>query len=515
MNLRDAEPKLGGFMLPLPEALQRPDAYPDPVDRIVTIETHISWVFLTGQWAYKVKKPVANSFLDYSTLDRRQHYCQSELELNRRWAPKLYDSVVPIYRTDRGLTLTGPGQIVEYAVRMKQFPQESLLLVMIRRGALTRAHIECLARELAAIHHAAPRMQVDQPWATPERVQADAMDNFRDLAKTLPLGFHPTIRKLSGWTEAELARLKHHLENRRSSGMIRQCHGDLHLGNLIWLDGAVQLFDGIEFNDDYSWIDVASDLAFTLMDLEDHGRWDLANQLLNDYLEHSGDYDALRLVRFYKVYRAMVRAKTSALNATQHAEGEPARHASLEQSRSYLEYASSLLQVREPWLVWTFGPSGSGKSHGTRQLLDFPDTIRLRSDVERKRGHRGEDAGTALYSDLDTHRTYERLAQLASMILPWGYRTIVDATFLKRWQREQMMAVAERLGVQWCLVPFDADPETLRSRIRARREAASDVSDATEEVLKGQMRGIEPLADQERGHCCTIETLAQRWRIAP
>lgn len=496
-------------------AMQSPDFYPaGEVIDVKLIETHISWVLLTGRWAYKIKKPIVNSFLDYSTLAQRLHFCQSELQLNRRWAPQIYDRVVPIYSQGGRFSLVPPGEVVEYAVRMRQFPQTALLSSMLQQHELAVPHVEKTAEELSRIHAGSPVMPPGGPWGTPTQIIGDAMDNFRDLARVLPDRLGRLVEALQAWTSGTAERLRETFEHRRQAGMIRECHGDLHLGNLIWLDGQPQLFDGIEFNDAFRWIDVINDLAFLLMDLEEHGRWDLANHLLNRYLECSGDFRGLSLVTFYKLYRAMVRAKTSALASQQHRSDFANEEIAFARSEAYMRYGFQLVLPPKPRLLITHGLSGSGKSFGTRHLLDFPNLLRIRTDIERKRlgGARAGEGESQpvhpeLYSPEMTTKVYQHCREVAETALRAGFHVLVDGTFLKRWQRESFRNLANARNVVYGIIPFTADEETLRARIRQRAAAGNDPSDATEAVLTEQIRQIEELDSQELARQVTITEL--------
>ncbi len=496
-------------------AMQSPDFYPaEEVTDVKLIETHISWVLLTGRWAYKIKKPIVNSFLDYSTLAQRLHFCQSELQLNRRWAPQIYDRVVPIYSQGGRFSLSPPGEVVEYAVRMRQFPQTALMSSMLQQHELAVPHVAKMAEELSRIHAESPVMPAEGPWGNPAQIIGDAMDNFRDLARTLPDRLRRLLEPLQAWTSARAERLRETFEHRRRAGMIRECHGDLHLGNLIWLDDQPQLFDSIEFNDAFRWIDVTNDLAFLLMDLEEHGRWDLANHLLNRYLECSGDFQGLPLVTFYKLYRALVRAKTVALAAQQHRSEFANEEIAFARSEAYLRYGLRLVLPRQPRLLIAHGLSGSGKSFGTRHLLDFPNFLRIRTDIERKRlgreriGERGSHPfPLELYSPEMTRTVYQHCRDVAETALLAGFHVLVDGTFLKRWQRELFCNLANERNVVYGIISCAADEETLRDRIRRRAAAGNDPSDATEAVLDEQIRQIEELNGEELARRVTVTEL--------
>jgi aminoglycoside phosphotransferase family enzyme len=270
------------------EALRSPVAYRDPVDRVQVVETHISWVLLTGSLAYKIKKPVALGFVDFSTLERREFYCREELRLNRRLTPELYLRVVPITGTPDSPHVDGIGEPIEFAVEMREFPQDALLSHVLQRQQLSPAHIDALAQEVAEFHGRAAAAAAETPFGTLESIR----HSLEELFEGVEVGsqYAAAIQQLHQWCREELMNRKDELETRREQGFVRECHGDMHLGNmLLWNDRPV-LFDCIEFNEDFRWIDVMSDLAFTVMDLEDRGSPELAHRFLNAYLEHTGDY---------------------------------------------------------------------------------------------------------------------------------------------------------------------------------------------------------------------------------
>ncbi len=434
-------------------------------------ETHISWVLLAGPFAYKVKKPVTLPFLDYGSVERRRFFCHEELRLNRRFAPDLYLDVVD---------LAG-----EPAVRMKRFDEAQRLDHVSRRGELTGAHLAQLARDLVAFQAQAAIAAPE--FGTPAIIRADALENFDELERLLPVEA-PLLTRLRAWTETEWRRRSPDFARRRAAGRVREGHGDLHLGNLVLLDDRVVPFDGIEFNEDFRCIDVASEIAFTLLDLLDHGRPGLAHWLLDAWLTWSGDFDALTVLRFYLVYRALVRAKVAALQ-----ERTPA-------AAGYLALASRLTTPRAPTLTIACGPSGCGKTFETGRRLasaDFLDTVRIRSDVERKRlfGLAPDaDSGGAIYTPEATARTYARLAQLAEAALRAGWSAIVDAAFLKRAERDVFRALAARLAAPCALIAPQATPEEMARRIAARK---NDASEATVEVMEQQLRWFEPPGQDE------------------
>lgn len=500
-------------------AMLEPSTYPHPVSPVRHIETHISHIYLTGEFAYKLKKPLQNPFLDYRTLAARKKYCERELALNRRFAPDLYLDVVAVAREGTGWNLDGRGEIVEYAVKMREFPQAALLLTQLKSGHLGSEQVRSLGAELARIHQSAPRLaDLGLPFGSPAAVARDSRDNITALRELLPSAKLALVDSLGAQIEQQSANLASALGRRREEGFVRECHGDLHLGNLIWYAGRVQLFDGIEFNESFRWIDVMSDLGFVLMDLEEHGERGLANLLLNVYLEGCGDFDGLRVLGYFKVYRAMVRAKVAALRAAQQPEAE--RVAAWGEVDNYLACAAAELNARKPRLVLTHGVSGSGKTYQTEPLLEVPGVIRIRSDVERKRmeglqpGARAASRpGEGLYTASRKGVVYERLAELAEIGLAAGWNVILDATFLEEKNRQDLLGVARRLGVRAQILHFEATESVLRARLEERGRRGGDASDAGWEVLQAQLRACQPLSPDEVGLCTTVSRLTKELSI--
>jgi len=509
-------------------SLRNPALYSGAVSAVELLETHISWVLLAGEFAYKLKKPVDLGFVDFTTLEKREHYCHEELRLNRRFAPELYLDVVPITGSPQAPVWGGEGTVIEYAVRMRRFPQEVLLSNVIAAGGLKESHIDDLARRVAKFHAEVAVADEQSPFGTADAVLRPAEENFR---RTQFPGREDETRErlanLRNWTLAEHQRLYQTFAARKANGFIRECHGDLHLGNMVLLDGRVTLFDCIEFNEHLRWIDVLSEVAFLVMDLADRGRPDLGHRFLNAYLECTGDYAGLAIFRFYSTYRALVRAKVACLRAEQGDLTAEEINRLYEEFRGYLALAESSLQPPPAALILCSGVSGSGKSTGTQPLVERLPAIRIRSDVERKRlfGLAPEDRPDAeltreLYSGDAGRRTYERMAELARTVITAGHSVILDATFLQRAQRKQFGALARELGVPFVILEFEASPETLRARVQQRMAAGKDASDATLAVLDSQLAHRELISPAEReaaivvtvneGETLDVEMIARR-----
>ena len=360
-------------------------AYPGSVSRIELHETHISWVFLAGEFAYKLKKPVDLGFVDFTTLERRHLFCEEELRLNRRLAPDLYLDVVPITGTAESPRIGGQGTAIEYCVRMRRFPDDRLLSRLVAAGELLPRHIDALARQVAEFHARIPVAEPASRFGTPDSVAEPMRANFSHLDRLDSPEAAALVERLSAWTEGELTARENEFIVRKQNGFIRECHGDMHLGNMILTDDSVTIFDCIEFNPDLRWIDVASEIAFCTMDLEDRGRPDLAWRFLNGYLEWSGDYAGLALFRLYFVYRALVRAKVTGLRRSQGVLSDEENQRLATELTNYLKLAERSTQSKTPFLAITHGLSGSGKTWGSQAVVERRGAIRLRSDIERKR----------------------------------------------------------------------------------------------------------------------------------
>ena len=559
-------PLISGLLASLPQ---------EPPPRL--IETHISWVILAGGLAYKLKKPLDLGFLDFSTLDKRRACCEAEIRLNRRLAPDIYLDVVPVTGSETSPRFGGDGPALECAVKMRAFPADATL---DREADVTAEQIDAIADRLAAFHGDIDRAPADSDFGWPDKAVAPVMANFAhlrsflpsppgggaggegatpehygtadSLSPTLPRGgrenFIPLLHRLEAWSRAEGERLAGHFTARQAGGFIRECHGDLHLGNIAWIPevlpplenppfgdkgggggfsttllsesgeippnppfpkggmkhpGRPLIFDAIEFNPDLRFIDVINEIAFLTMDLRHRGRDDLAWRCLNRYLEHNGDYPGLAALPYYQVYRAMVRAKVAAILAAQHG-------GDLSACREYLDLADRLAHDRRPALILMHGVSGSGKTWYSQKLLEGLGAVRLRSDVEHKRlfGLASHESSAAvaggIYTRAAGERTLARLLELARGLLAAGFPVIVDATFLKRDWRDPFAALAGELALPWFIAAAEADPAVLRERVARRQHEGRDASEAGLEVLEAQLASREPFADHERPHVLSL-----------
>lgn len=492
-------------------ALLQPACYPHPVERVEVHETHISWVFLAGEFAYKVKKPVSFEFLDFSTLSSRGYYCAEELRLNRRLAPALYLEVVEIRASEEGPRIGGSGPLLEYALKMRRFPQESLAKALLARNALSAQLLTDFAGVLARFHTGLPPAPRDASFGTPESVLHHALQNFVQLSPLVTTAAdRDALAPLRDWTNREFFAIYHELRERHDIGMVRECHGDLHLGNIVLVDGVLTPFDCIEFSAELRWNDPVSEVAFLTMDLLDRGATPLAWTFLNAYLEATGVYSSLAVLRFYLVYRALVRAKVHLLRAHQAPSGSQEAVRLVAAARGQIALARRCTVPCRRALVLMHGFSGSGKSAVADALVGALGAVRIRSDVERKRlqglhplAHSDSAPGQGLYRDDITDATYTRLREAARVVLAGGYPTIIDATFLRRDERRQAAQIARSLGVELALVDLHAPEGVLRHRLRTRQH---DASEATLAVLERQLETAEPILPSERLPVLRIDT---------
>ncbi len=449
------------------------------------IDTHISAIFIAGDTVYKLKRDVWLPFLDFTGLDQRHRACLAEVEINRRTAPDLYLGVAAVTReVDGRLTLDGQGQAVDWVVKMRRFDQDTLFDRLAAAGALTRAHAIDLADAVARFHQGA---ETRPTWGGAEGLRHTIVTNDQCFHQHIPDLFDADLA--AEVTEGSLSWLENLtplLDRRRENGMVRLCHGDLHLGNICLQDGKPTLFDGIEFCDDFACIDVFYDLAFLLMDFQARGLADMASWVLNRYLEQTGDLEGLAALPLMLSLRAAIRAHVSAAIAKVEPDPKWGRAAT-----DYLRRAFDYLHPQPPRLLAAGGLSGSGKSRLARDIAPLvgaaPGAVVLRTDVIRKR-LMGVAPETRLppegYTPEMTERTYQALYQQAAQALASGHGVIADAVFARPEQRAAIEAVARDAGTPFDGLWLEADAETMRQRVAARRNNASD---ATVAVLDQQL----------------------------
>lgn len=505
------ETTMSKTLTPLPKIIQAmlgPGCYPHLVTVPVTlIQTHSSYVFLTGDYAYKIKKPVNFGFLDYSSLEKRKHFIEEELRLNRRTAPGLYLGAVAIHQLGDRYHLEGPGEVVEYAVKMRQFAPGKLFSDLIQAGQLVPELMVKLAEQVAQFHRSAASNTDITRFGQVSQIRQAFDENY---AQSQPyIGRGQTQQQLSdtqAYTDRIFAEWGDRFQTRMDQGKIRECHGDLHLGNICLWDGQVRLFDCIEFNEAFRFVDVLEDIAFTVMDCDAQGRPDLGTIFLNSYLEQTGDWEGVALLPLYLSRQAYVRAKVTSFRLDDPQLSEEMREQLKSQAAHYYQLAWQYTQPQSGQLILMSGLSGSGKSTVARQLSKMSSAIHIRSDAMRKHlagiplQQRGEPS---LYSPAMSQQTYARLQALGLELAGLGHRVILDATYDRHTLRESLLAAAQAADIPVHILVCEASVEVLRDRLTQRQ---GDVSDATIDILERQITTAEPIEPTEPVHVLKLDT---------
>jgi len=490
-------------------SLLKPEAYSHPVATLELIETHISWVILTGTLAYKIKKSVKLDFLDFSTLRQRRHYCEEELRLNRRMAPELYLDVVPICGSEKSPQVGGEGRAIEYALKMHQFPQSAQLDKQLDAGLLNENDMLDLAETIAIYHRDALRLDFVSDQETVKQISTPQLDNFLPIDLVTDMRI---TRRVRAWTIQSLLDLERTLVERHKNGFVRECHGDLHLANLVRLPSGIVAFDCVEFSPALRNIDVISDVAFLAMDLVARARQDLAAIFVNRYLECTGDYSGMSAFGLYLVYHCMIRAKVAAVRSGERQKAAGRAH-DVAQLKHYLAVAIRWIKRPLPIVVGMHGFSGSGKTWLSTQLLSELPAIRVRSDIERKRLLRlAETAssksqpGGGAYTARARAGVYEVMMEVIDGLVEAGFSVIADASFLMRTDRQLLEAVANRNNVAMVWIDASADNDELVRRLQHRTAVRDDASEADTEVLGYQYRHADPLTEEELKHTVFVVT---------
>lgn len=499
--------------------LSTPNHFSDDCEQVQRIETHISCVFLTGQYAYKLKKRVNFGFLDFTELTERKRFCEMEVQLNRRTAPQLYLDVLPIYQNpqkpDQVSWTEQPGLVVvDYLVKMNQFDPEKVLSRYLLHTPLSDSQINQLAGAIARLHQQADSITPGDFLGSPACVLEPMTDNFPSLLALLDCPQLKTtqddfdcqtlrdrLNQLELWTRNQHTLLAPMIEQRQQQGYVRACHGDLHLDNITLINDQPVLFDGIEFNDQFRWIDTLSDLAFLLIDLDFRQKPGLALAILNRYLQQTGDYAGLVLLRFYQTYRALVRAKITGLRYQQLDPCSAEARYVLNTMVAYIDLAEhyAYLHQASPTLFIMQGLSGSGKSYYAEQIHQQVGALVISSDRERKRLYgiqnttRVSDAEkSVLYSAHMNQATYQALYQACQSALQSGLSVVADATFLQARHRERFIEMAESAQRPYLIISLEPDADLAEQRITEREQLNLDPSDANAQVMRRQLDQFEP-----------------------
>ncbi len=494
------------------EQMMQPGFYPHPVtEPIQLIQTHVSYVFLTGDYAYKVKKPVNFGFLDFSTLERRQHFCLEELRMNQPIAPEIYLEVLPIAQADSKFVLGGADQAVEYALKMCQFPQDTLFINLFEQGKLTEAHMEELGKIVAQFHTHATTNDYIRSFGEVSKIREAFDENYQQTEKYI--GGPQTqqqFEETKQFTDTFFEQRPELFTTRRENDRIRECHGDLHLRNICLWSDKIQLFDRIEFNEPFRFVDVMYDIGFAVMDLEARGRKDLGNAFLNTYLEQTGDWEGLQVLPLYLSRQAYVRAKVTSFLLDDSGVPEDAKQEAAMVASNYYRLAWEYTKTNQGRLMLMSGLSGSGKTTVARYLARHLGAIHIRSDAVRK--HLAgipleQKGGDDLYTSAMSQRTYDRLLELGITLASQGFPVILDAKYDRQALRQAAIAQGEDHKLPIQIIHCTAPEAVLRDRLLSR---TGDVSDATADLVTQQQAAAEPFTEEEQSLVTSIDT-TQHW----
>ncbi len=498
----------------LPELVKTmldPRTYPHKPERVEMAQTQMSFVFMAGDYVYKVKKPVNLGYLDYTTLEMRRFFCQKEVELNRRLCPEVYLDVVPITQGKYKISLGGRGEVIEYAVKMRYLPQERMLNVLLTSGEVSPEMLVSVAQKLAPFHEKAETSAAISAFGSLEAIRVNTEENFTQTEKNIGNTIsQKTYRRIQDYTNGFVGENASLLRKRIARGRIRDCHGDLHAAHICFADG-ICIYDCIEFNDRFRYCDVASEVAFLAMDLDHYGRADLSRAFVNAYIDVRRDKGLKELLNFYKCYRAYVRGKVEGFKLDDpyisQAEKEKARTL----SGSYFDLAASYTRSK-PLLLITVGLVGTGKSVLSQALAKRLGLVVSTSDIVRKelagirpKEHRFEEFDSGIYATEFSRLTYDKMFSIARDVLSEGGSVILDASFIKAEERLKAKALAQETGADFFILECTLDEESVRKRLEERLKKGS-VSDGRWEVYESQKKVFEPVVEVPPQNHVIIDT---------
>ncbi|RQW77802.1 MAG: kinase [Geobacter sp.] len=496
------------------KSLLIPEAYPEPTFSVRLLQTHVSFIFVTDNFVYKIKKPVDFGFLNFTTIDRRRFYCNEEVRLNRRLCPEIYLGVVEVRETPAGATFCGEGRVIDYAVRMKRLPEERMLDRMLAEEKVTAADIRKIARTVAEFHLHAEHGGNITEYGSIDNIRRNWDENFQQVNELV--GISPAKRDLGvirKWSETFLAENGEIFSERAARGFIRECDGDLHLENICLTD-RVCIFDCIEFNDRFRYIDTAADIAFFLMDLDYHGKRIFSDIFLDEYTAATGDRECLRVLDFYKAYRAVVRGKVESLKLLDPHIPEAEKNRVGDKAGRYFRLARGYV-VRSglrPSLIITCGLTGSGKSATAAALAFSLGTEIASSDAVRKdlaktprNKRRLDEYGTGIYTPAFDEATYRELLARAEQALEAGRSIIVDATFRRKGDRIRFRNLAARHGAPFCIIRTTCPDKVVKQRLDERNRNPEEISDGRWELLPRQKDEFEA-PESEEGILINLDT---------
>lgn len=492
-----------------------PSSYPHSPGEIIHIQTHASDVFIAGPCVYKVKKPINLGFLDFSTLVKRKLFCEAEVELNRRLCAEAYIGVWEIRIKDGLLSINGEGETVEYAVKMRRLPEDKFMKNMLRKGEITEEHLSRLARKLVTFYSSQkPRPEVLE-YGNPDKIKLNIDENLGTSRKFIGTTITPVAYEaLEFYNDKFFETKSEMLLERKDKGHIKDCHGDLHLEHVNFGSRDICIYDCIEFNDRFRYIDIASDVAFMAMDLDHNGYYGFSNYFISEIVESMKDDTARLVIDFYKNYRAFVRGKVESIKSTEEEVPEDEKTLSVNMAGKYFSLALRYAALgSRPAVIVTFGMIGSGKSTLAGKLGEELSATVIASDYIRKeitgtgtKERKDEGYEEGIYTEEITEKTYAELISRGMEEIRRKHVVILDASFSKRRWREMLMKKASEKGLRVFFLKTVASKDVLRKRLIKREKRGDSVSDATVDILERFASGFEEPEEIEGKNYFEVDT---------
>ncbi|MGK7939453.1 MAG: AAA family ATPase [Crocosphaera sp.] len=490
------------------KALQNPNSYPHAVATpIKVIQTHISVIFLTGDYAYKIKKPVDFGFLDYSTLEKRQYFLNQELTMNQAIAPDIYLEVLPITIKNNQVKIGEEGNIIDYVLKMHQFPQDCLFINLFQAGKLEKHDLEALGKIVSEFHKNTRTDDYIRSFGDIEVIKKSIDENYERTEKYINIAqTQQQYNETKEFTDNYFQLKQEQFKQRQKEDKIRECHGDLHLKNICLWNNKIQLFDRIEFNEEFRYVDVMFDVAFTVMDLDARKRQDLSNIFLNTYLEHTGDWQGLQVLPLYLSRQTYVRAKVTSMLLDDPNITEEDHNNALQDAKNYYHLALQYTQKHQGQIIIMSGLSGSGKTTVAKYLAQRINAILIRSDALRKHlaniplNKTGSDD---IYTPEMNKKTYSNLIKLGEMLAIQGFSVILDAKFDRHILREPLIKIAQKNNIPLTILSCYAPVDILSDRLSQRQ---GDISDATASLLQQQQENNENFNEEELPYVKMLDT---------
>ena len=493
------------------QALLEPKAYPEATERIELVQTQMSFILLTDDYVYKVKKPVNLGYLDYTTLEKRRFYCQREVELNQRLCLEVYLKVVPITQDRSNILIEGQGEIIEYAVKMRRLPQEAMMDVLLANNQVTPEMLAKVAQKLAEFHRKAETNADISAFGHIDTITQNAEENFSQTEKYIGSTIsQEKYQHIRAYTDSFITENATLFDKRIADGRIRDCHGDLHAAHICF-SSDIFIYDCIEFNDRFRYSDVAAEVAFLAMDLDHYRRADLSHSFVSTYIDKSKDGELVKLLNFYKCYRAYVRGKVESFKLDDPYIASAEKRQTLDIASSYFDLAHAYTKSR-PILFITVGLVGTGKTVLAQALAKRLGLVVISSDVARKKlagipvtEHRFEEFNTGIYSAEFSLMTYDKMFTEAKHVLTEGGSVIIDASFVKTEERLKAKELAKETNADFLIIECTLDEETIKERLAQRLEQDS-TSDGRWEIYEPQKRAFDPVVEVPPQNHVIIDT---------